>query len=145
MSIKTIQRTIQDLSTDELLTEVKRLSSFLTTDLLEMSQTLNYITKNYDSSLTFFKSFEENLDKIRRVYVDYKLHLLVYLGLSAIAVLLAVKIISVLIKMVQCYPLVKDFMSDFSAFREQRQAQRTEAYGNFEQNLPLVPIVRRAR
>ena len=145
MSIKTIQRTIEDLSTDELLTEVKRLSSFLTTDLSEMSQTLNYITENYDSSLTFFKSFEENLDKIRRVYVDYKLHLLLYLGLSAIAVLLAVKIISVFIKMVQCYPLVKDFMSDWSAFRAQSQAQRTEAYGNFEKNLPLIPIVRRVR
>ena len=66
MSIKTIQRSIQDLSTDDLLTEVKKLSDFLTTDMSEMSQTLDYITQNYDSSLAFFKSFEENLDKVRR-------------------------------------------------------------------------------
>ena len=110
-----------------------------------MSQTLDYITQNYNSSLDFFKSFEENLDKVKEVYVSYKLHLLAYLGLSAIGVLLAVKIIWVLIKIVQCYPLVKDFMSDWTAFRNQHQAQRTEAYGNFEQNLPLVPIVQRAR
>ena len=110
-----------------------------------MSQTLDYITQNYDSSLAFFKSFEENLDKVREVYVSYKLHLLVYLGLSAIGVLLAVKIISVFIKIVQCYLLVKDYMSDWQAFRNSRQAQRTEAFGNLEQNLPLVPIVQRAR
>ena len=144
MSIKTIQKTIQDLSTDDSLTEVKRLSDFLTTDMSEMSQTLEYITQNYDSSLTFFKSFEENLDKVKEVYVNYKLHLLVYLGRSALGVLLAVKIISVFIKLVQCYPLVKDYMSDWQAFRNSCLAQRTEAFGNLEQNLPLVPIVQRA-
>ena len=144
-SIKTIQETIQDLSTDDLLTEVRRLSDFLTTDMSEMSQTLEHITQNYDSSLTFFKSFEENLDKVKEVYVNYNLHLLVYLGLSGLGVLLAVKIISVFIKLVQCYPLVKDYMSDWQAFRNSRQAQRTEAFGNLEQNLPLVPIVQTAR
>ena len=99
-SIKTIQETIQDLSTDDLLTEVRRLSDFLTTDMSEMSQILEYITHNYDYSLTFFKSFEENLDKVKEVYVNYKLHLLVYLGLTALGVLLAVKIKSVFIKLV---------------------------------------------
>ena len=127
------------------MTEVRRLSDFLTTDMSEMSQTLEYITQNYDSSLTFFKSFDKNLDKVKEVYVNYKLHLLVYLGLSGLAVLLAVKIISVFIKLVQCYPLVKDYMSDWQAFRNSRQAQRIEAFGNLEQNLPLVPIVQRAR
>ena len=68
-----------------------------------------------------------------------------YLGLSGLAVLLAVKIISVFIKLVQCYPLVKDYMSDWQAFRNSRQAQRIEAFRNLEQNLPLVPIVQRAR
>ena len=144
-SIKTIQETIHNLSTDDLLTEVRRLSNFSTTDMSEMSQTLEHITQNYDSSLTFFKSFEENLDKVKEGYINYNLHLLVYLGLSGLAVLLAVKIISVFIKLVQCYPLVKDYMSDWQAFRNSRQAQRTEAFGNLEQNLPLVPIVQRAR
>ena len=79
----------------------------------EMSQTLNYITQNYDSSLAFFQSFEENLDKLKEVYVGYKLHFLVYSGLGLIGVLVAIKIISVFIKIAQCYPLVKDFISDF--------------------------------
>ena len=82
---------------------------------------------------------------MKEVYVNYNLHLLVYLGLSGLGVLLAVKIISVFIKLVQCYRLVKGYMSDWQAFRNSRQAQRTEAFGNLEQNLPLVPIVQTAR
>ena len=129
-SIKTIQSTIKDLSTDALLVEVKKLSNFLTTDMSEMSQTINYITQNYDSSFAFFQSFEENLDKVKEVYVGYKLHFLVYSGLGLIGVLVVIKIISVVIKIALCYPLVKDFISDFSAFRAQRQTQRNEAYGD---------------
>ena len=86
----------------------------------------------------------ENLDKIKEIYVKYKLHLFGYLVLSALGILVVVKIISVLIKVVQCYPLVKDYMADWHAFRDSRQAQRIEALGNLEQNLPLVPIVQRA-
>ena len=143
--IRVIQETIHNLSTEELLSEVKRLSEFMTSDMSEMSQTLQHITQNYDSSLTFFKNFEISLDKIKEVYVNYKLHLLVYIGLSGLAVLVAVKIISVFFKLIQCYPLVKDYISDWQAFRNSRQAQRIEGFGNLEQNLPLVPIVQRAR
>ena len=82
---------------------------------------------------------------MKEVYVNYKLHLFGYLELSALGVLLVVKIISVLIKLVQCYPLVKDYMADWHAFRDSRQAQRAEALGNLEQNLPLIPIIQRAR
>ena len=111
-SIRVIQETIHNLSTEELLSEVKRLSNFMTSDMSEMSQTLQHITQNYDSSLTFFKNFETSLDKIKEVYINYKLHLLVYIGLSGLAVLVAVKIISVFFKLIQCYPLVKDYISD---------------------------------
>ena len=111
----------------------------------EMSQTLDYITQNYDSSLTFFKSFEENLDKVKEVYVGYKLHFLLYPGIGLVGVLLGIKIISVWIKVTQCYPLIKDYMSDWSKFRAQRQNLRNEAYGGFEQALPLVSIVNRAQ
>ena len=57
-SIRVIQETIHNLSTEELLSEVKRLSNFMTSDMSEMSQTLQHITQNYDSSLTFFKNVE---------------------------------------------------------------------------------------
>ena len=143
-SIKIIQETIQHLSTDTLLTEVQSLSDFLTTDMREMSQTLDYITQNYDSSLTFFKSFDENLDKIKDIYVRYELHLFGYLVLSALGILVGVIIISVLIKIVQFYPSVKNYLDDWHAFRVSRQAQRNEVSENPEQNLPLVPIIQRA-
>ena len=83
-SIKTIKDTIQDLSTDFLLVEVKKLSDFLTTDLAEMSNTLDYITQNYDSSLAFFQSFEENLKGVRDVYKGYKLNYLVYARIGVV-------------------------------------------------------------
>ena len=144
-SIRIIQDTINDLSTEELLSEVKTLSDFLTSDMSEMAQTLQHITQNYNSSITFFKNFEISLDKIKETYIYYKLHLLVYVGLGGLAVLVSVKIISVFFRIVQCYPLVKDYISDWRAFRESRQAQRVEGFGNLDQNLPLVPIVQRAR
>ena len=73
-SIKIIQETIEHLSTNNLLTEVQSLSDFLTTDLREISQTLDHITQNYNSSLMFFESFDENLGKMKDIYVRYKLH-----------------------------------------------------------------------
>ena len=109
-----------------------------------MSQTLDYITQSYNSSLTFFKSFDENLNKIKDIYVRYKLYLFGYLVLSALGILVGVKIISVLIKIVQCYPSVKNYLDDWHAFRDSRQAQRNEVLENPEQNLPLVPIIQRA-
>ncbi len=144
-SIRVIQETISNLSTEELLAEVKTLSEFMTSDMSEMSHTLQHITENYNSSITFFKNFETGLDKIKEIYIYYKLHLLVYIGLSGLAVLVTIQIISVFFKIVQCYPLVKDYLSDWKAFRESRQAQRVEGFGNLDQNLPLVPIVQRAR
>ena len=144
-SIRVIQETINDLSTEELLSEVQTLSEFMTSDMSEMSRTLQHITQNYNNSITFFKNFETSLDKIKEIYIYYKLHLLVYIGLSGLAVLVTVQIISVFFKIVQCYPLVKDYLSDWKAFRESRQAQRVEGFGNLDQNLPLVPIVQRAR
>ena len=117
----------------------------MTSDMSEMAQTLQHITQNYNDSITFFKNFEISLDKIKETYIYYKLHLLVYVGLGGLAVLVSVKIISVFFRIVQCYPLVKDYISDWKAFRESRQNQRIEGFGNLEQNLPLVPIVQRAR
>ena len=88
----------------------------MTTDMSEMSNTLDYINQNYDSSPTFFKSVEENLNKVKEVYVGYKLHFLVYAGIGLVGVLLGIKLISVCIKVTQCYPLIKDYMSDWSEF-----------------------------
>ena len=139
-SIKIIQETIQHLSTDNLLTEVQSLSDFLTTDMREISQTLDYITQNYNSSLMFFKSFDENLGKIKDIYVRYKLHLFGYLVLSALGILVGVKIISVLIKIVQCYPSVKNYLDNWHAFRDLKQAQGNGVTGNPEQNPPFYKL-----
>ena len=65
-SIKVIHENIHNLSTKELLIEVKRLSNFMTSDMSEMSQTLQHITQNYDSSLTFFKILKQVWIKLRK-------------------------------------------------------------------------------
>ena len=140
-SIRTIKDTIQDLSTDSFLVEVKRLSDFLTTDMAEMSNTLDYITQNYDSSLTFFKSFEKNLNTVKKVYVGYKLHYIVYAGISLVGLLLGLTLISVCIKIVQCYPLVEDYMADWSEFRAQCQNLRNEGFGNSKEHYPWFPLL----
>ena len=144
-SIRIIQETINDLSTEELLSEVQTLSEFMTTDMSEMARTLEHITQNYNDSITFFKNFEMSLDTIKKTYTYYRLHILVYAGLGGLAILVAVQIMTVFFRIIQCYPLVKDYISDWKAFRESRQNQRMEGFGTLEQNLPLVPIVQRAR
>merc|ERR1712240_128032 len=144
-SIKVIQETINDLSPEDLLLEVQTLSEFMTRDMSEMAKTLEHITQNYNDSITFFKNFEMSLDTIKKTYTYYKLHILVYAGLGGLAILVAVQIMTVFFRIIQCYPLVKDYISDWKAFRETRQNQRIEGFGAVEQNLPIVPIIQRAR
>ena len=108
--------------------------------MAEMSTTLEYITQNYDSCLTFFKRFEENLNKVKEVYVGYKLYFLVYAGIGLVGILLGLKLVSVFIKIVQCYPLVKDYMADWSEFHTQYQNLWNEGLWGFERALPLLPI-----
>ena len=75
----------------------------------------------------------------------YRLNYLFYAGLGVVGILLGIKIISLCIKAVQCYPQVTNYMSDWSEFRQQRQNLRNEGLGAFERALPLVPVQNRAR
>ena len=104
---------------DQLLVEVKKLGDFLTTDLVEMRNTLDYITQKYDSSLAFFQSFEENLKGVRDMHKGYKLNYLVYAGIGVVGLLLGLKLISLFARIVQCYSVVRDYMADWSEFRAQ--------------------------
>ena len=79
------------METDELLSELQTLTSFVTRDMTEISQTLEFLETNYISSLSFFKSFENSLQTIQQVYEGYNLHILVYSGLFVIATLLVIK------------------------------------------------------
>ena len=54
---------------------------------------------------------EENLDKVKEVYVGCKLYFLVNAaGIGLVGVLLGIKLNSVCIKVAQCYPLMKNYM-----------------------------------
>ena len=77
-----------------------------------MSNTFDYITQNYDSSLAFFQSFEENFNGVKDVYKGYKLDYLVYAGIGVVGLLLALKLISLFVRIVQCYPAARDYISD---------------------------------
>ena len=113
--------------------------------MAEISNTLDYLENNYNISLSFFKGFESSLNIIQEVYEGYNLHYVVYSGLFVIATLLTIKIISVCIKAIQCYPLVTTYWSDFSEFRQQCLYLRNEGVGGLERAMPLVPLVQRAR
>ena len=104
---------------------------------------MDYITENYDSSLTFFKGFEKSLNTVKEVYIGYKLHYLFYARLALVGIFLGIKLISLLIKAVQCYPLVTNYMADWSEFCQQCQNLRNEGMGAFERALPLVPVFNR--
>merc|ERR1711873_83317 len=108
-SIRAIQETIHDLSTEDLLLEVQTLSDFMIQDMSDMTRTLEHITENYNTSITFFKNFEISLDTIKETYTYYKLHLLVYAGLGGLGILVAVQIMTVFVRIIQCYPLVRDY------------------------------------
>ena len=144
-SIRVIQETIQDLSTENLLLEVQTLSDFMVQDMADLTRTLEHITQNYNTSITFFKNFEISLNAVKETYTYYNLHILVYAGLTGVAVLVAVQIITVFVRIIQFYPLARDYISDWKAFRSSRVNQRMEGFGTVEQNLPLVPIIQRAR
>ena len=53
-SITSIKHVLDDSETDELLGELKHLSSFVTRDFAEISQTLDFLESDYNASLSFF-------------------------------------------------------------------------------------------
>ena len=104
--------------------------------MAEISNTLYYLEENYNSSLTFFRGFEYSLNTVKEVYVGYRLHYVLYAGLSVIGILLGIKIVSLCIKAVQCYPEITNYMSDWSEFCQQCQNLRNEGMGRVERALP---------
>ena len=114
------------LTHDNLLNEIQSLTAYVTTDLSEISSTLDYMETNYNSSFRFFEGVENSLQTLQGVYEKYNLYIYVYIGLSIIGALLAIQIISLLVKAVYVYSLVTSYFQDWHKFCQQRLNVRNE-------------------
>ena len=74
-SLTGIQDTLEELETDQLMSQLTKVSNFITHDFAEISRTLDFIQIKYNTSLNLFKSFDESLNTIQTVYTDYNLSL----------------------------------------------------------------------
>ena len=139
-SVNSIKKTVDSLSNDHLLTEIQELNSYVQTDLRDITLALDDISSNYNNSIQIFRSVEHTIETVHEIYTGYHLYLILYIGMAIIGTVLAIQIIIVIIKIVKCYPSVKNYLSDWSAFREARSRQRQErADMQIGQALPLVP------
>ena len=139
-SVNTIKETVDALSNDHLLNEIQELNSYVQTDLRDITLALDDISSNYNYSIQIFRSVESTIETVHEIYTGYHLYLILYIGMAIIGTVLAIQIIIVIIKIVKCYPSVKNYLSDWSAFREARSRQREErADMQIGQALPLVP------
>ena len=72
-SLTGIKNILDELETDQLMSQLTHLSTFITQDFPEISETLDFIQLNYNTSLNFFRGFDQSLNTIQTVYNDYNL------------------------------------------------------------------------
>ena len=119
-SLSNIQDTLEDVETDQLMSQLTQISTFITHDFAEISRTLEHIQVRYNTSLQFFESFDEGLHNLQSIYTDYHLFVLWYAALIILGILFLVKVVSLIMYCINCWPNVTGFYSDFTKYRRVR-------------------------
>ena len=139
-SLSSIQDTLEDIETDQLMSKLTEISSFITHDFGEIQRTLEHIQVRYNSSLRFFESFDKGLHNLEAIYTDYHLFLLWYAALVILGILFLAKAVSLIIYCIDCWPSVTYFYSDFTEYRRVRSNEEDNrgGIGGNQIELPLI-------
>ena len=131
---------VSNLDTDEgLIQSFSSFSGIIMEDLNAIETELSNFQKDYNETIKFFSELNENVSYMTDVYHKYNLHLLWYGLVAGIAILLTIKIISIIIAGIKSYLEFQNYISDWSTFREFRSQQRRLTNNpQLEQAFPLV-------
>ena len=97
-SISKIKDTLSVLTNDHILNEIQSPTSSVTTDVRDISSTLDYMESDYNNTSKVFGGVEETLQILHNVYDNYNLYIFVYIGLVIKGVLHAIQLVSLIVK-----------------------------------------------
>ena len=123
------------------MSQLTQVSIFITQDFAEISETLDFIQLNYNTFLNFFRSFDQSLNKIQKVYNDYNLFIVWYCALFILGTLFAIKVVTLLIYCINGWPKVTGFWEDFNKFRRNKDTgpiRNDTIMGNDQVEMPLI-------
>ena len=131
-----------------MMSKLTQISTFITYDFAEISRTLEYIQVRYNTSLQLFESFDEGLHNIQSIYTDYHLFVLWYAALIILGILFIVKVVSLIMYCINCWPNMTGFYTDFKEYRRVRSNEGNRGAGaniGVNPHLEIPLIQRRAR
>ena len=128
------------------MSKLTQISTFITHDFSEISRILEFIQIKYNTSLQFFKSFDESLHTIPTIYTDYNLFVLWYTALFILGILFLIKVVTLIMYCINCWPNVTGLYTDFTEYRRVRSNEGNRG-ANVRDNQQIeIPLIqRRAR
>ena len=99
-SLTGIRKVSDELETDEQMSQLTHLSISISRDFAEITETLDFLQLNYNTSLSFLQSFDKSLTTIQHLYNDYNLYILWHGVLFILGTLFAIKLVTLLIQCV---------------------------------------------
>lgn len=144
-SLTGIKNTLDELETYQLMSQLTQVSTFITQDFAEISETLDFIQLNYNTSLNFFHSFDQSLNTIQTVYTDYNLFIVLYCALLILGTLFLIKVVTLLVYCVNGWPKVTGFKQDLNKYRRNKDTginRNDNIRGDQQVEMPLIRRVR---
>ena len=123
------------------MSQLTQVSTFITQDFAEISRTLDFIQLNYNTSLNFFRSFDQSLNTIQTVYTDFNLFIVWYCALFILGTLFLIKVVTLLVYCINRRPKVTGFLQDFNEYRRKKNIglnRNDNIRGNDQVEMPLI-------
>ena len=125
-SINNIGETVKLLTNNQLLLEIQDLSNSVESDLSDISTTLNSMGSNYNHTIRMFNNVENTLETFHIFYEDYNLYIFCYIGQGIVGYILTLQICTLLVKAINIYLVINQYLADSAAYREARMNLRQE-------------------
>ena len=128
------------------MSQLTAVSNFIAHDFAEISRTLDFIQIKYNTSLQFFKSFDESLHTILTVYTDYNLFILWYSAFFILGILFLIKVVTLIMYCINSWPSFTEFWTDFTEYRRARSNEGNRGANVRDNQHIAIPLIqRRAR
>ena len=138
-SVKKLQDMIREIDEDDgLMQSLNSFSNEVTRNLNNIERELSTFQMDFNETISFFQTLNENVTYVKSIYLEYNLHLIWWALVGGLGILVILKICSLIINCVKAYPLISNYISDWHTFRELRNQQRRVADNPQEAAYPLV-------
>ena len=138
-SVKKLQDMIREIDEDDgLMRSLDSFNNEVTRNLHSIEQELSSFQTDFNETISFFQTLNENVTYVKSIYLEYNLHIIWWALVCGLSILVILKIFSLITNCVKAYPKISTYISDWQTFRELRNQQRRLAENPQEAAYPLV-------